>query len=247
MGLNAKNKQGNGNKNFVEQPQIEADVYPSYVVQLIDLGLQPQKAYQGKDKPPAQEIMITYELSDCFMVDENGDELEDKPRWVSETLPLYGLFADKAKSTKRYYALDPNEDFEGDFSKLVGMACNVTIVNNEGKDGKGNARVYSNVGNVAAISAKKAAQMNEIKNATKVFDLEDPDMEVFNSLPEWLQEKIKGNLNFNGSPLQKALEGTEKQEKAEKATDPATRVPPAAKRAAKAADPDDSDDDNNPY
>ena len=233
MGLNAKNKQG-GNKNFVEQPQIEADVYPSYVVQLIDLGLQPQKAYQGKDKPPVQEVMFTYELSDCFMVDEEGNELEDKPRWVSETLPLYGLFADKAKSTKRYFALDPDEQYEGDFSKLVGMACNVTIVNNES-----NGKVYANVGNVAAISAKKAAQMNELKNPTKVFDLEEPDLEVFNSLPEWIREKIKGNLNFNGSVLQKLLEKGGDAKPAAKEEKP--------KQEKKQRQPDPEDDDNNPY
>jgi hypothetical protein len=233
MGLNAKRNGGN-NKNRVEQPQIESDVYPSYLVQLIDLGLQPQKAYQGKEKAPVQEIMLTYELSDCFMVDENGDELEDKPRWASETLPFYGLFADKAKSTKRYYAFDPDESFEGDFAQAVGMACNVTIVNNES-----NGKVYANIGNVATISAKKAEKMNPIKNPTKVFDLEEPDLEVFNSLPEWIRDKIKGNLNFQGSPLQALLgKGGEAKPKQEEKQKPKPR----------AADPDDSEeDDNNPY
>lgn len=230
MGLNA-NKSG-GNSNRVEQPQIEADVYPSYLVQLIDLGLQAQKPYKGKDKAPAQEIMLTYEVSDCFMVDEDGNELEDKPRWVSETLPFYGLFADKAKSTQRYLAFDPNQDFGGDFSKAVGMPCNLTIVNNAGKDGK----VYANVGNVAGISAKKAAQMNPMKNPTKVFDLDDPDMEVFNALPAWIQDKIKANLNFNGSPLQAALDGDKPAKPAVKKAEP------------KRIDPEDNDDDGeNPY
>ena len=101
----------NGNKptnaKRVEQPLIEADVYPARLVQLIDLGLQAQRPYQGKDKPPVQEVMFTYELVDVFMVNEEGKEQEDKPRWVTETLPFYGLFADKATSTKRYKAFDP--------------------------------------------------------------------------------------------------------------------------------------------
>ena len=229
MGLSA-NKQG-GNANRVEQPQIEPDVYPSYVVQIIDLGLQPQKPYQGKDKPPVQEVMLTYELSDSFMIDADGNEMEDKPRWVSETLPFYGLFADKAKSTKRYLALDPTNEFDGEFAKLIGMPCNVTIVNNES-----GGKVYANVGNVASISAKKAGQMNELKNPTKVFDLDEPDMDVFNALPEWIREKIKSNLNFNGSALQEALAGDK----------PAAK--PAAKKAASRIDPEDvDDDDDNPY
>lgn len=226
MGLNA-NKSNNANR--VEQPQIEPDVYPSYLVQLIDLGLQAQKPYKGQDKAPAQEIMLTYELSDSFMVDADGNEMEDKPRWVSETLPFYGLFADKAKSTKRYLAFDPNQDFGGDFSKAVGMPCNVTTVNNES-----NGKTYTNIGNVASISAKKAAQMNELKNPTKVFDLDDPDMVVFEALPEWIREKIKSNLNFQGSPLQAALDGGK----------PAAK-PAAKKEDVKRIDPEDNDD--NPY
>lgn len=228
IGLNA-NKQG-GNKNRVEQAPIEPDVYASYLVQLIDMGLQPQKPYQGKEKPPVQEIMLTYELSDCYMVDEDGKELEDKPRWVSETLPFYGLFADKAKSTQRYLAFDPQEQFGGDFSKAVGMPCNVTIVNNKVGD-----KVYSNIGNVAAISAKKAAAMEDLKNPVKVFDLDAPDMEVFNALPEWLREKIKGNLNFKGSPLEAALGGAKGSPEKEK---------PKAKEVPR-LDPEDNDD--NPY
>jgi hypothetical protein len=77
-----------------------------------------------------------------------------------------------------------------------------------------------------------------------VFDLDEPDMEVFNALPDWIKDKIKGNLNFQGSPLQAALEKGGKQEKAREATDPANRVPPAAKRAAKA---EPEDEDNNPF
>jgi len=199
MALKSSN---NKNSNRVEQPQIESDVYPSYVVQIIDLGLQPQRAFQGQEKAPCPEIMLTYELSDVFMVDENGVEQEDKPRLLSETLPFYGLFADKAKSTKRYLALDPDEIHEGDFSKLVGLPCNVTVVLNKVGD-----KIYTNIGNVAPIAARKAAAMPEIKNPTKVFDLDLPDLEIFNSLPEWVKTKIKSNLNFAGSPLDKLLKG----------------------------------------
>lgn len=227
MGLNAK-KSGNTGGNRVDQKEIDPDVYPSYLVQLIDLGLQPRKPFQGKEKAPVQEIMLTYELSDCFMVDEDGKELEDKPRWVSETLPFYGLFADKAKSTQRYLAFDPSQEFDGDFSRAVGMPCNVTIVNNVVGE-----KVYSNVANVAAISARKVAGMNELKNKTKVFDLDSPDMEVFNSLPQWLQDKIKGNLNFNGSPLQAALGGKQEDK-------------PKAQKEAPEPQADDGDE-NNPY
>ena len=35
-------------------------------------------------------------------------------------------------------------------------------------------------------------------------------MEVFNKLPDWLKEKIQGNLEFEGSKLQELLSGAPK-------------------------------------
>lgn len=226
MALNL-NKPG-GAKNFVAQPNIEPGVYPARLVQLIDLGLQAQKPYKGKEKAPAQEIMLTYELVDTFMLDEDGNEIEDKPRWISETLPFYGLFADKAKSTQRYLAFDPKEEFAGDFTKAVGMAINVAVVNNAVGE-----KVYDNVGNVSSMRPRDADKCAEPKNPTKVFDVDAPDMEIFNLLPEWIQKKIVGNLQFAGSPLEAALAGDK----------PAAKAPAkeASKKAPKApvADPDD--------
>ena len=226
-------KNGNGG-NRVEQAVIEADVYRARLVQLIDLGLQAQRAFQGKDKPPAQEIMLTYELVDEFMKDEEGNDVEDKPRWVSETLPFYGLFADKAKSTQRYNVFDPKGDWDGDFTQALGMAINLTIVNNAKGD-----KVYTNVGNVAAMSEKKVAVCPELCNPTTAFDLDDPDMVVFEKLPEWIQKKIVENLNFKGSVLEGKINGDA----------PAKEKPTDKPKKAKPAPEPEGDDENeeNPY
>lgn len=191
---------GNDNKKFTTQANLEAGNYPARLVQLIDLGLQPQKPYQGKDKPPSQEIMLTYELVDAFMLDDEGNEIKDKPRWISETLPLRPLFQENANSTKRMKAFDPTDQFEGDFSKAVGGAINVAIVNNTVGD-----KTYDNIGAIGTMRPRDAANCPELVNPTKVFDLDNPDMAVFNSLPKWIQDKIKSNLNYQGSPLQKAV------------------------------------------
>lgn len=198
MALNSSKIKGGGNGgNRVEQPVIDAGVYPSRIVQMLDLGLQNQRPYQGKDKPPANEVMITYELVDSFMIDEKGNELEDKPRWISETLPLYDITkADKAKCTQRYNAADPTNAFGGDFSQIVDVPVNVSLVHNQQGE-----KLYVNVANIAAMRPKDAAKCPALKNPPKVFDLDEPDMEVFNSLPDWVQDKIKKNLNFNGSKL----------------------------------------------
>jgi hypothetical protein len=60
--------------------------------------------------------------------------------------------------------------------------------------------------------------------------LDEPDLEIFESLPEWLQDKIKGNLNYAGSALQAALGG-------------APTAQPEPEAAAEADGNDDNDDD----
>ncbi len=221
MGLNAKKVGGGNQGNKVPQANIEPGTYPARLVQIIDLGLQAQRPYQGKDKPPAQEIMLTYELVDTFMLDENGNELEDKPRWISETLPFYGLYADKAKSTQRYNALDPDGAYDGDFSKALGQPVNVTIVNNAVGD-----KVYDNVATISTMRARDADKCPELVNPSKLFDLDAPDLEVFNALPEWLRDKIKGNLNFKGSPLEQLLSGGGDRPRSAKAAKPAPAPAP---------------------
>jgi hypothetical protein len=54
--------------------------------------------------------------------------------------------------------------------------------------------------------------------------LDDPDLGVFQKFPEWLREKIKGNLKYEGSKLQKLLGGEApkpKEQAAEPVQEPA--------------------------
>lgn len=200
MALNSSTIKGS-NAPRTPQADIEPGVYPSRIVQIIDLGLQTQRPYQGKEKNPANEILLTYELVDCFMVDKDGVEQLDKPRWVSETLPLYNIeFADKAKCTQRYKAADPNNVFGGDFSRIADIPVNISLVQN--KQGE---KVYTNVAALAAMRPKDAEKCPPLQNPVKLFDLDAPNMEVYKALPDWIQEKLQKNLNFNGSKLQKLL------------------------------------------
>ena len=200
--MSLKAKATSNNKSMPGQEPVEAGTYAARIVQIIDLGLQAQPAWQGNEKPPTQEIMLTYELLDEFMIDEKGNEDESKPRWVSERFALRALSSDLAKSTKRYKALAPEGD--GDFAELVGEPCMVTLgVVTSKKTGK----QFNSVMNVSAMRSKDAAKAPELKNDPRVFSLDDADVETFKKLPEWLQETIKGNLEYKGSLLEKKLNG----------------------------------------
>lgn len=246
MALNTKNIPSNNNSNRVEQPVLEAGVYPARLVQIIDMGLQPQRPYKGQEKPPAYEINTTYELVDAFMVNEDGEELLDKPRWVSESYPIYSLEADMAKSTKRYLALDPEQVHEGNFGDLADTPCNVTIVIN-----KAEGKTYTNIAGVAAMRPRDAAKCPPLVNDIRVFDLEKPDLEVFNKLPKWMQDKITSNLEFKGSPLEEALAGSPQDEGEKKAPakKPARKATPVEKEEETdtPAWEDENQEDDSPY
>ena len=228
MSLNARKIKTVSTGGGSKQDPIAVGAYPARVVQVLDLGLQAQRPYQGKEKPPVHEIMLTYELTDEFCLDEDGNEDNEKPRWISENFPLYSLDADLAKSTKRYFSLDPDEVHGGDFTALIDTPCMVTVTQREVGD-----KTYNNVGSVSGMRPKDAARCPELVNPPKVFLLDDPDLTIFGSLPQWMQDKIKGNLEYAGSALEKALAGGSAKPEAKEET-----PKKAAKKPAVEADDD---------
>lgn len=200
MALNANDvKMPKGNS--VPQEPIEIGSHFARLVQVIDLGLHANTFDPAK--APSRKVNLTYELVTNFMKDADGNEDETKPRWVGEDMALCSLQADLAKSTKRIMALDPKGEYKGDLTKMIDTPCIVTIAHNLSKD---KTKVYSNVSNVSP--APKGMPVPPLKNAPRVFDLDDPDLEVFQQLPSFIQDKIKANLEFRGSKLEALLNGT---------------------------------------
>lgn len=211
MALNANDYKQES--KFERPDPLDPGTYPGRVVQIVSLGLQPQRPFKGEDKPPKHELYVTYELADEFMKDEDGEDIEDKPRWMSETFTMNSLDSDLAKSTKRYTALDPDMKYEGDWSQLAGAPAMLTITQAASK--KDDNIIYNNISSVQTMRAKDAAKLPDLQNEPKVFDIDDPDVEMFNSFPKWLQDKIKSNLEFGGSVLEKALKGEKNTDRKE--------------------------------
>lgn len=222
---------------FDRPEPLDVGSYPARLVQVISLGLQKQRPYKGQEKTPKYEIYTTYELVDEFLKDEDGNEIEDKPRWLSESFALLPLDSDLANSTKRYLSLDPLMEHDGDWAALVGTPCVVTVVQNKSK--KDDNVIYNNIDGVSAMRAKEAAKLPELVNPPKIFDIDEPDMEIFFSLPEWLQDRIKDNLEYDGSALEKLIEEHKDSDGGEDKEKPKGRK----KAAQKAPEVDEDDED----
>lgn len=221
MARNFKEMKGTGGKEM-QAPLLQPDGYPARLVGITFLGVQKQRPYKGQDKPPHDMVMYTYELSHEFMQDKDGNVLEDKPRWFSEEMPVYGPEADKAKLTKRNNALDPGDEADGNPRNLLGRPCSVVVVHNAGT-GKHAGRTFENVGDVTTVPKMPGYQQPDLVNPTRYFDPQDDEctLEEFRALNEFVQKKILAAQDFPGSHLAGLLEDAPEGEEAPKAEAPA--------------------------
>lgn len=211
MAINAANIKSTSKANTIKQAALDEDAYPARLVQVIDLGLHPVSKWNeatssfeiDESKAPVNNVYMTYELVSEFMKDAEGNDQEDRPRWVSEQIPLYPLKNDKATSSKRIKAIDPKDVYKGDLAKMVGSGCTVVL--------KVNKKGYNKIGSVAPLL--KGMVIPELKNDPVVLDLDNPDVEVFESLPEFLKDKITSSISFEKTALGKTLgKGGNKEE-----------------------------------
>lgn len=198
MGLDASKAKGGAPRT----PPLEDGLYKARLVQVVDLGLQP-RSYKGEEKEPQQQILLTYELVDEFLLDEHGEPQEDKPRWVSETMGLNSLKVEKAKSTQRLKALDPQNKVNGNFLALLGTPVTAHIVQNPSKTDP--TKIYAKVSGLIAMKAKEAIAVPALVNEPVTLDLDAPDKEAFDSLPDWVKDKIRSGLEYRGSMAEKVF------------------------------------------
>lgn len=180
-----------GGGNFKRVP---AGVFIGRCYSLIDLGTQLTTGQYGEKMQ--HKIRIGWEL---FGEDENGEPLtvdvdgKTMPMTISKsyTVSLHekaGLRKDLAAWRGRDFTEEEAKAF--DVSKLVGAYCMVNVTTSE-TNGKTNGKTYSNVAGLTplpgALKNAKPAPVHE----QVIFDLDAPDMAVFNSFHEKLQDAIK--------------------------------------------------------
>ena len=227
MGFTASDS---GGGNFKRVPQ---GVFIGRCFSLIDLGTQHTSGQYG-DKFQ-HKIRIGWEL---FGEDETGAPLtidvdgKQMPLTISKsyTVSLHekaGLRKDLAAWRGKDFTEEEARAF--DVSKLIGAYCmvNVTISETNGK-------TYSNVGGLTPLpGALKNAKPAPVHDHV-LFNLDEPDMKVFNAFHEKLQEAIKKSPEW--AALGRQGSGEQQQ---------ARGGPPAGHPAA--AGPFDDFDDDTPF
>ena len=155
--------------------------HPARLYRIVDCGTQ-ESTFNNETKR-ARKLMLSWELVGTHMPDDE----QRRPYTVHATYT--NSTHEKASLRKlleswrgRAFTKEEMEAF--DVETLIGKGCYVNIVHKTKGD-----RVYANIASVMA--APKGQAVPPLVNAPLVFNLDAPDWQVFNSLSETMQNKIK--------------------------------------------------------
>jgi hypothetical protein len=162
---------------------------------LIDLGTQ-QKSYQGKPTGAGRKVSIAWELL--------GEDRMQDGRPFSLTKSYFLSLHEKAAMRKdleswRGKPFTPEEEGAFDVSKLLGAYCMLNVIRESGENGKEYTKIS------AITPMMKGLQKPQPVNEIAVFDLENPDMAMFEAFHDKLKEIIQS------SPEWKARQGGMRQ------------------------------------
>lgn len=188
MGLTATGS----NKEFKPVPEGN---HMGRCYRVIDLGT--QEVSWADDPAPKlmHKVLIAWELSGEA---DDGSPLQTddgKPLVVSKqyTLSLSkkaNLRADLESWRGKAFSDDELKGFN--IAQLLGAYCMVTVKH----DTKGD-KTYTNVASVARWPSALKNSKFEPVNPNQLFDVDKPDLDMFETFPEWLQEKIKGCMEWS--------------------------------------------------
>lgn len=153
--------------------------YIARCYKMIDIGTQTSD-YKG-EKKSQHKIVLTWEILDPETKMQNGQPFSISKRYTASLNEKSQLFADL--QAWRGMRFTP-EDLEGfDLRNVLGAYCSIQVLHETKGD-----RTYENITAIMFTREKP-----EAVNALVSFDLSEPDIKVFSSLSERLQETIKAS------------------------------------------------------
>ena len=168
----------------------EEGVYTARCYKMVDVGTQTTTGQYGTKEQ--RQVYIYWEL----LTDD-----DDEPVFMEDGKTVFSIFNSytlsmnqKANLRKHLDAwrgkkFTEEEAAEFDITKLLGTYCKIQITHTTSKDGQ---KTYANVNTIMATK-KRPEGVNELI----AFSIENPDAEVFESLPQWLQDKIESAPEWN--------------------------------------------------
>jgi len=203
-------------------------------VEYVELGLQPQRPYMGKEKPPADEVNLVFELLSPDNIHEVTDTQGNTTQFNDRIyITVAKKLSGRAKFKKLFEAMKYGRDDIKHMKKMLGEAFIVNIIHSASKTNPD--KIYANIGNKDNVgirgpfttNLKTRKQVKEdVPEATmplKIFLQDNPTKASWDSLfidgeyekdgetksKNFIQNKILASPSFPGSALEALLDGTD--------------------------------------
>lgn len=197
------------------RPVPKAGTQAMRVLQVVDLGIQARKPFQGTERKPVRQVMLTFELCNDKM-EYNGEEV---PLRISTR--ALTLSADpKGNLFKMMNGIDPTNKLKGDLDLYPNTAVLGTIVHTEDGD-----KTYANIAGVMPVP--DGFPVPPLHDKPCVFNFDNPTLESYSLLPNWIHKKIAEATNFEGSKVEAIAKQFEATKEATPAEAPAEAPKPA--------------------
>lgn len=176
----------NGGSTF--EP-VDAGTYAARCFEMIQIGTI-KESFEGKEKL-LNKVRISWELPTELKVFKEGDP--EKPHVVSKDFTL--SMADKATLRKflegwRGKAFTDDESKAFDITVLLGKPCMLSVIHKTSKMGK----VYAEISSISSVP--KGMTVPDPINEISVLSFDDWDWEKFNSLPDFIKNKIISSQEY---------------------------------------------------
>lgn len=167
--------------------RIPEGTYPGRLSSIVDLGVQPQTDWQtGEATDPKARVLFTWELptETLEIVDDDGNSTF-KPRRISKEYTLSNF--EQSNLMKLIKALSAGKQIQS-LTEMLGYACMINI----------GSTVNSNAKVTTVMKAPESMPVDDTSEEPVYFDFDNPDEALFLNQVNWIQEKIKEAVNYNG-------------------------------------------------
>lgn len=190
------------NESSGNYPLIEAGTYAARCYSMIYIGTI-KESIKGEEKI-MKKVRVSWEMATEMKEFKPGDGL--KPTVISKE---FNLSMNEKSNLRKFLASWRGDDFSEeeakafDVTKLLGIACMITITHKD----KADKTKYAEITGVSKVM--KGLNVAALINVKTELNYDSFDFKIFESLPRYLQDKIKSSEEYNN--MMANLEETNKQ------------------------------------
>lgn len=180
-------------KNTSTQKElVPAGTHIARCYQMIQIGTI-MESYPGQEPKPQEKVRIGWELPEERRV--FNEEKGEQPFVISKefTLSMHEK-ANLRKSLESWRGKGFSEDEAKafDITKLLGVPCMLNIIHKPSKDGQ---RTYAEIAGIMPLP--KSMKCPDQENNTIVLSYDAFDWNIFNSLPDFIKDKMSTSQEFS--------------------------------------------------